>query len=159
MVFFQEPLPIHFPGLLLHSGKLNIEMENGPIEDVFPIENRDIPASHVYQRVQPFVFFWEKSFIIRGLYASSDSESETQWLNHVQRNRPRGSPPPSCFIHPDVEKKAAVEWRWNKPWDISTHSVFQRMGFLTNEMDGKNLVRISPKVRFDQPVGQDSILD
>eukprot|EP00434_Breviolum_minutum_P000358 symbB.v1.2.000302.t2/scaffold6.1/size569917/5 len=46
-----------------------------------------------------------------GLYASSDSESETQWLNHVQRNRPRGSPPPSCFIHPDVEKKANQKGR------------------------------------------------
>ncbi len=29
--------------LNVHSGKSNIEMENGPFEDVFPIKDGDIP--------------------------------------------------------------------------------------------------------------------
>ena len=32
---------------LLPSGKTNMAMENGPVEDVFPIEHGDFPASHV----------------------------------------------------------------------------------------------------------------
>ena len=31
----------------LHSGKLTSWVENGPLKDEFPIENRDIPSSYV----------------------------------------------------------------------------------------------------------------
>lgn len=38
--------------------------------------------------------------------SDSDDTLSGHWLGHVQISRGRGAPPPSCFIHPDVERKA-----------------------------------------------------
>ncbi|CAK9004683.1 unnamed protein product [Durusdinium trenchii] len=51
-------------------------------------------------------------------FYSSSSDDSTSWLNHVQR-RQRGRPPPSCFIHPDVEAKANQKARQLKYREIA----------------------------------------
>ena len=45
------------PFLPLHSGKLNIAMEHGPFEDVFPIENGDILC---YASLPEGTFSWSE---------------------------------------------------------------------------------------------------
>ena len=39
--------PVKIDDLGVHSGKLTVAMNNGTLEDVFPSENGDIPASYV----------------------------------------------------------------------------------------------------------------
>ena len=51
----------------IHSGKLTWQWKNGPFEDVFPIENGDIPLLCSFTRgyvffknmEQPEVYFWK----------------------------------------------------------------------------------------------------
>ena len=63
-----------------HPGKLNMAMENGPFEDVFPIDIGDIHGFSIYMLVYWSVPSCKKSWVKKKKHQGSDWAHQETWI-------------------------------------------------------------------------------